>query len=249
MPVISSVGLRVCRTRFSVASQLAHAFERKVLTLQGDKDAIGRRQRADGQVPERGRAVEEDQVVVSDRLDRLPQSMLPPGLTDELDLDTDQVAVGRNDVEAGKAGRSNAVRQGRLTAQHLVEQRRRRLDREPSRGVALWVAVDQQHALLERTEGGAEVDGGGGLSHAPLLVDDGDDSHLDPCHEATAQPLDDSSSRIRFEWLPGSGRERLIRSVAGIGGSSQAGPDQHPGVLRESARQGLPSSGRQLQRS
>ncbi len=50
-------------------------------------------------------------------------------------------------------------------------------DAQARRGVALRVGVDQQHALADGGQGGAEVDGGGGLAHAALLVGDGQDAH------------------------------------------------------------------------
>ena len=107
--------------------QLADAFERKVLTLQGDQDAVGRRRARRGEMAERGRAVEEHQVVGSHTgSSAVAQPPLPAGLAHELDLDADQVAVGGDDVEAWKAGWANAVRERGLAAQDLVEQRRRR---------------------------------------------------------------------------------------------------------------------------
>ncbi len=48
------------------------------------------------------------------------------------------------------------------------------VDAEPGRGVALRVEVDDQHAFADGGERRAEVDGGGGLADAALLVGDGE---------------------------------------------------------------------------
>ena len=42
-------------------------------------------------------------------------------------------------------------------------------------GVGLGVEVAQQYPLSQRGQGGGEVDGGSGLAHASLLIDDSDD--------------------------------------------------------------------------
>ena len=42
--------------------------------------------------------------------------------------------------------------------------------------VALGIDVDEQHALLGERQRRRQVDGGGGLADAALLVGDGDDS-------------------------------------------------------------------------
>ena len=47
---------------------------------------------------------------------------------------------------------------------------------DAAREVALRVDVDEEDALVGEGEGGAEVDGGGGLADAAFLVCDGEDS-------------------------------------------------------------------------
>ena len=53
-------------------------------------------------------------------------------------------------------------------------------DAEAGRGVALRVEVDHQHPVAERRQRGAEVDRGGGLADAALLVGDGEDMRVGP---------------------------------------------------------------------
>ncbi|MCY1182142.1 hypothetical protein D9M73_226870 [compost metagenome] len=45
------------------------------------------------------------------------------------------------------------------------------------RGIPLRIEIEQQHAQSRRGQGGAEIDGGGGLAHATLLVRYGNDVH------------------------------------------------------------------------
>ena len=45
---------------------------------------------------------------------------------------------------------------------------------EAAGGVALRIGVDEERAVAREREGGGEVDGGGGLADAALLVRDGD---------------------------------------------------------------------------
>ena len=49
-------------------------------------------------------------------------------------------------------------------------------DADAGRGVALRVEVEDQHLLADGGQRGAEVDGGGGLADAALLVGDGKDA-------------------------------------------------------------------------
>src|SRR4029077_2633141 len=43
---------------------------------------------------------------------------------------------------------------------------------KPGGGVALWIEVDQQDALIDGSQGGGQVDRRGGLADAALLVGD-----------------------------------------------------------------------------
>ena len=44
------------------------------------------------------------------------------------------------------------------------------IEPEPGSGVALWVDIDEERGLLEQSERGREVDGGGRLADPPLLI-------------------------------------------------------------------------------
>src|SRR5262249_57425574 len=57
-----------------------------------------------------------------------------------------------------------------MTAQHIEGRDRALVDAETRARVALRVEVDDEHALADRCERGAEIDGGRGLADAALLV-------------------------------------------------------------------------------
>ena len=46
---------------------------------------------------------------------------------------------------------------------------------ERHRAVRLWIEIDEQRPAAPQRKRGGQVDGGRGLTHAPLLVGDGDD--------------------------------------------------------------------------
>ena len=44
------------------------------------------------------------------------------------------------------------------------------IDADTGGGVGLWVGIDQEDALLQRGQGGCQIDGGRGLAHTAFLV-------------------------------------------------------------------------------
>ena len=162
-----------------VAQQLAQALEGVVLALDRDEHLGGRRQAVDGEQAERGRAVDEDEVVVvAHLLERPLEAQLTAEGRDELDLGAGQVEGGRG-ARTGSAPRS-ARRSPRWAGRAGSRRtstpcRSRMLMPEPGGGVALRIEVDDQHPVAEVGQAGAEVDGRGRLAHAALLVGDGDD--------------------------------------------------------------------------
>ena len=80
-------------------------------------------------------------------------------------VDTNHTPEGVDYVIPGNDDSSRAIR---LYARGMA-------DAEPGGGVALWVGVDQHDAPATLGEGGGEIDRGGGLADAALLVGDGND--------------------------------------------------------------------------
>src|SRR2546421_8069 len=102
--------------------------------------------------------------------------MLAPLDSDELDLRSNEVDVRRQQPQAGHDGRPDRLL-GRLPAQDDVIDRGMEaglLDTEAGRRVALRVEVDEKSWALGESKPGREIDGGGRLSDAALLVHDRD---------------------------------------------------------------------------
>ena len=98
---------------------------------------------------------------------------------DQLDFGTSEVDRGRQDLEIGRLGGvDHMIRERGAGHQHLVRTggARRVVDAEGGRGVALGIEIHQQHRQPAEREGGRQVDAGGGLSDAALLVRDDEDA-------------------------------------------------------------------------
>ncbi len=97
---------------------------------------------------------------------------------DEFDLGAGQVARGGNDREAVDRRRQNEfVQVGVGAGDRLVDRAAGRVLAflsEAAGGVALGIAVDEQHFAAVEGEGGGQIDRRGGLSDSTFLVCDGD---------------------------------------------------------------------------
>ena len=74
-------------------------------------------------------------------------------------------------------GRQDGIAQPRLADQHVIGRVApvAAVDAEPGRGIALRIEIDDQHPLADRGQRGAEIDRGGGLADAALLVGERED--------------------------------------------------------------------------
>ena len=170
--------------------QVGQAFERVVLALHRDQHRVRRAQAVEREQRQRRRTVEQDEVVVrchfADRglhlRQRFGQRVLQPrfafGQVDQLDLRAGQFAIRGHEVEAAGRRRHAHVRDAALAQQHLVHGGVEAALVEPGtrRGIALRIEVDQQHAPLHRDQARGEVDRGGRLADAALLVGHCDDA-------------------------------------------------------------------------
>ena len=122
-------------------------------------------------------SIRHDVVVRQQRLDDAAEHLLAGDLGDELDFGGGQVDVAGQQVEALDAGLQQHVLGGDVALHEQVVDREvelERVDAEADGQGALRVEVDEQHLEAVFDEGGAEVDGGGGLADPALLVDHGD---------------------------------------------------------------------------
>ena len=93
-------GIEVLTHELDRRQQLAEAFERVVLALERDEDAVGGRQGIDREQAERGRAVQQDEVVGSlDGLQDPLELAFAPGDGDELHLRTGEAPARRQERE------------------------------------------------------------------------------------------------------------------------------------------------------
>ena len=88
-------------------------------------------------------------------------------------------------------GRHDRFAQRRFADQHVVGRAAAAaaIDAETGRGVALRIEIDDQHALADRGERGAEIDRGRGLADAALLVGERQDARM-AAAELVPYPLD-----------------------------------------------------------
>ena len=77
-------------------------------------------------------------------------------------------------------GRHHRLAQRRFADQHVIGRAGAvaAIDAETGRGVALRIEIDDQHALADRSERGAEIDRRGGLADAALLVGERQDARM-----------------------------------------------------------------------
>ena len=171
--------------------EIGQAFERVVLALHRDQHRVGGAQAVERQQRQRRRAIEQDEIVFGrDLVDRrahlrqrFGQRVLQPrlalGQVDQLDFRAGELAIGGHEIEA--AGRRQRRARRRSCARRAAPGRRcassvRLSSAGAGGGVALRIEIDQQHAALHRGEARGEVDGGGRLADAALLVGDRDDA-------------------------------------------------------------------------
>ena len=173
-----SLGLRCDLHQFDVAQQLVEPLERVVLALNRDQHLLAATNAFTVSKPERGRAVDQHVVEVGGRVGQARCSRASRATSrDQLDLGAGQVDGGRDAGEAGKLGYlDDHVAQALAFDQQVVDRRDVGMvvDPERGRGIALWVKVDHQHPQAVQRHRRGDVDRGGGLSHAALLIGDGD---------------------------------------------------------------------------
>ena len=153
--------------------ELDQALEREVFALHRDEHAVRRGQGVHRKQGEGRRAVDQDEVVRAAALfEKRGETPLPAGNVEELDLRPRKIQIGRDEGEILKGGLHDAFRRVRAVDENVVGGFGGGFLRDPdaARGVALRVDVDEEDA--EPALGGAarDVDAGGGLSHASLLV-------------------------------------------------------------------------------
>ena len=151
----------------------------EILALHRDHHGIRAGQRVHGQQPQRGLAVDEDEVVpVEHRMQRAAECLLASHLGDELDLCGREIDVAGQQVEAVDAGTHEDVVGGGLRRDQQVVDRLVEFvvrDAQTGRQRTLRIEIDEQHASPVLGECGAQIDRRRRLADAALLIADGDD--------------------------------------------------------------------------
>ncbi len=171
--------------------QLPDTAMRQRLTLQRDDHLVRRRQPVDRQDPERGRTVDQDEVVaVTDLGERKPQRMLTAGTRQEHGLAPRQLDGRRQQIRTvlgppqHKAGTEP-------TQQHVVDGQFDgvRIQAQGERQACLRIKVNEQDPASQLAQRGTEARHGRRLGDATLLVCDGEDaSHTDQSPSVSAKP-------------------------------------------------------------
>lgn len=159
-----------------------NAFEGVELALDGDDQAVGGGQGAGHEDAEGRGAVDHDEIkggVVPEGVDHLAEAGEGIFELGDLHLASGQVDFGRNEGKKGELGGLELVLDGALPDERGIDAGAGRFRgvTQPAGGVGLGIEVDQEGLLFEFGQGRREVDGGGGFSHSPFLVGDGDNSH------------------------------------------------------------------------
>ena len=152
--------------------QVAQALQGIVLTLDGHQDRVGGAQAVQGEKLQRGRAVDENEVIVIGHLGQsFLQEKLPIGHPDHFHGGTGQRFVGREHMGVG--GLHDGLLHRGTADEHIVDggEHCSLVYAEARGGIALGVKVADQHTSTGRLKAGAQTDTAGGLAHAAFLID------------------------------------------------------------------------------
>ena len=152
--------------------ELDQALQRQVLGLHGHDDPVGGGQGVDADRAQRGRAVEEGHgEALAHRAEALAQARLGALDAGQLDRGAGEVAVGGDEPEVVGPGRTGRLGDRDVAGQAVVGRGVHLLVGAQGDGrVALRVEVDEQGLLAVAGRAGGEVDRGGRLADAALLI-------------------------------------------------------------------------------
>ena len=159
--------------------EIGEAFEREVFAVQRDQHAVGGDERVEREQAERRRRIDDDEIESSrsgarrffrrrSRSATLINSISAPERSRVAGIEREPIDRGRQDeiVDVGVVAGERFVDRAAGRALALVS--------DAARGIALRVAVDEQHLAAVDGERGGQVDRGGGLADAAFLIRDGD---------------------------------------------------------------------------
>ena len=226
MPWIDRLGLSVRAHLLHRLQQLRQAFEREELALQRHQDRIRRRHRVDGEKIERRRTIDQHIGVIGvrrdvgvQRRDRIAQPERAVARRSQFELEAGEIHGRGRDMQPRHRGRHHRVAQRRFADQHVIGRAVAvaAIDAEAGRGVALRIEIDDQHALADRGQRGAEIDRGGGLADAALLVGERQDARMAGRIRRPILLINlINYGHARAPWVVADGLRRSIRSSSTI---------------------------------
>jgi hypothetical protein len=129
--------------------ELGNSLEGKELALNGDEHRVGGYEGVERKEVERRRAINEDKGIgLTDSGYTFAQAVFAVGEIYKLNVGSDEVLVGRDDVEAFEVGGDYGVLRGNSTEEDIVHTRTAGVfgDPEAGGGVSLGVGVDYEDA-------------------------------------------------------------------------------------------------------
>ena len=187
MPWIDRFGIERGAHLLHRLQQLRQAFEREELALQRHQDRVRCRHRVDGEKIERRRTVDQHIGVVGirggvgvQRRDRIAQPERAVARRAQFKFETREIHGRGRDMQPRHRGRHHRVAQRRFADQHVIGRAAAvaAVDAEAGGGVALRIEIDDQHALADRRQRGAEIDRGRGLADPALLIGERQDARM-----------------------------------------------------------------------
>jgi len=157
--------------------QVGHAGQGHGPGLDGDEDLGCGHEGRDGQESHLG-AVDEDEVPrLGEFVQGLAEDALGPDLAGQGLLGLDDPGRGGDELDAGGGRVDDVVGQLGFFEEDVVHGPAAVGHAEPRGGAGLGVEVDDEDLLAGLGQGGGQVDGGGGLAAATLLVRYGQTAH------------------------------------------------------------------------
>jgi hypothetical protein len=153
--------------------QFGDAFKGEEFTLDRYEDGIRGDKGIQGKEIQRGRAIDQDEVVLfTEWCDFLLQAKFPPIRVHKLKIGAYQVLVARYEVEPFEPGMHDGVCGFRAAQQDMVEASAGRVFTyaQAGSGVPLGVGIDDQNMKIVGGQGCSHVNGGRRFSDSALLI-------------------------------------------------------------------------------
>ena len=161
--------------------QVGQAFEGEILALHRHDHAMRARQAIQRKQAQAGRAIDQGDVVLgADRGQRCAEPLFAPLHVHQLHFGTGQLTIGADHVVAAAGAAASGLGNGGGLEQQVIDARLKLtlVDARAHGGIALGVEIDEQNPAAEACKARGEIDGGGRLADATLLVGNAEGPHL-----------------------------------------------------------------------